>query len=148
MEAIVWLFKLALLAQIVQFVRLVAAGRRADGTLVPSFSLFSAIEIGAVIALTLTALLSDYNADYAGMVLIIVAGANLYAFAFRRRTILIGDQWVILKGKLLSLSSILAMKTNLYAITIVTCQAVYKVIYPIIRYDVLETRLYRKVGKQ
>ena len=40
------------------------------------------------------------------------------------------------------------MKTNLYAITIVTRQAVYKVIYPIIRYDVLETRLYRKVGKR
>lgn len=145
--SIVWILKLLLIVQIVYYSSVFIKGRMNDNSLSPSFGILAYIEISIAIGLSITTLLTDYDEEYSWVVILISSITNVHFFIMTSRMIIPGKMNVILKRKCIPLKTLTEIKADLYYVSFFTKDKRYKVLYPIIRYDVLEMNLYRKVNR-
>lgn len=145
MIVIFYVFKILLLVQFYNFLKVVYQAKKEDSTLKVSFGLLSYIEISILIGLVLSTLLSNYKSDYELFICIIMLVTNLYAYFIFRRIIITGDKLAVIRNTLVRIQNIRSVEADLYAVRFYEKNYVYKVFYPLINHKTLEYKLYRKL---
>lgn len=147
MKLIIILLKAIIIIQYVLFIKTYIDIKRIDTKVHLSFGLISLMEFFCIIGLSISFLLSVIQDVYSSYLAVIGMILNIYIYFMLRRVMAVGNQFVLVKNKLIKLKNIKKIDVDFYSIQLKTKKEQYRIIYPIISHYILQDQLYNRVMK-